>query len=219
MKKVKILILLVLLVLAGGYFLLFKNKAVEIDLINNQNNLIKVNLTQTNFKNISFKFNESEVSLDKEIDNLLRFYIQKESKILNRNEGYSSSVSKTTPLNFFLNKNQNPENLSISKWFEENTPEQEKQSIYSALEEEEVNIGGVTSYKVRYQAHPQLTGGYYDLVTIYIPYKTDIYQIEYYSAPKGEVDPSLALSEEEKKSIEEYEKIVGEIINSIRFEE
>ncbi|MEI6400175.1 MAG: hypothetical protein WCO58_01475 [bacterium] len=135
------------------------------------------------------------------------------------NDRFTGQKTSTeyTPVRFFFDKNENPKKLSIEKWFDINSPEFEKQSFYDSLAKESITIDGINAYKVRFQSNTQITGGYYDLISIYIPYGTDIYQIDSYAVPLKQDDPSLALNDEDIKNTEAYEKIVDQIIQSIHF--
>ena len=118
------------------------------------------------------------------------------------------------PVKLFYSKSQNPQNLPIEKWFDLNNPADEKQSPFEVLNSEKIKIGDTDVLKVIFSSAPYLTGGYYNLQSVYITHNSDIYEIQSYSLPST---PDTALTPEDIKNIGDYQKSVDQIIQSIHF--
>lgn len=216
MKKV-VVILLVAALLVAGVFFYFQNKnsvGQKEKVLEDQTSEVEFTQEKT-IGNMIFKYPEESIFLVDQED-FINLNTGLKSTGYNQSTG-EKSVSNYTPIIFSISQNENPDQLRMKDWFEKNTPEQEKQSVYSAIEQGEVVIGGVTAYKVRYAADIQLTGGFYDLITLYIPHNTDIYEVSYYATPIGETDPSFSLDEDDIKNATEYMAIVEKVIKSIKF--
>jgi hypothetical protein len=214
----KLFIILFLILVGVIIFLYFKNKEVVItqvfNNVKNEESIIKEDVlkNQKQIGDIIVNYpDNTQIFIDK-INNLdlslkINSFSFNESSNKKEKRDYSF-------LNFLYFKNENPERLTIEKWFEDNNPESEKQSPYSVISSEKINIDGREALKVYFYASDYISGGYYNLMSIYIPNKTDIYEIQGYKLPSK---PDPALTEDDIKSAKEYEKIVDQIVQSIHF--
>jgi len=219
MKKI-FLILLIIISLGLIVFFYFKygdnTKQVSTPVLK-ETNVVENNLTQEKkIGEMVLKY-ITGVKVSREEYDFLNLEIESNFRKFSRDQGYKEIVVNSAPLIFSISQNINPEKKPVDKWFEENNPEEEKQSVYSTLTEEEIKIGGISARKVRYLANVQLTGGFYDLITLYVPRNTDIYEISYYAVPINEVDSNFQLDKSDLNNAEQYTKIVEQIIKSIYF--
>lgn len=134
-------------------------------------------------------------------------------------ENYQNNNKKLPGLlSIYVTKNANKDELSIDDWLaaEGNNLESDKQSPKSYKQEniEISNKKGVKNYFAPVDGRVNFS--LYELITLYIPNKTDIYEINYYKLP---INPDPLLTPEYIKNAENYEKVTDEIIQSIRFVE
>ncbi len=121
--------------------------------------------------------------------------------------------SKDLKISYF--KDDNKEKLTTQEWFD-GSEEQNFRWRDIPGDEKYININNNNMYLLRYFS-PAVSSDlkYYDKERGYISKNTDIYEIVNYRKSDS---PDIKLSPEETDSIKNYEKIVDEIINSIRFE-
>lgn len=214
MKKIIIIVIFLLIITLGFYYLfLDKNSFQKSEHISSEININKIesDITEGIIGDLVFQYkpevslmeNESDISLIfnnlQLIDSLSpKKYIQG-SLVVNRNE------------------NVNKEKLSIENWLEidGNNFEYDKQAPTSYKIEYKTIANQKSSYHYFY---PRIgfRSEYYDTVLVYIPYKTDIYELWYFKLPK---DSNSEFTSPDIKQINDYEKLVEEIIQSIRFVE
>lgn len=203
MQRRNIIIVLLAIAVMTSVFFYLKSQAVKIDPEINES-----------------KLNNEEVLNNKKIGDLNFQYNLNYDLVVDREDYINIKIPVNLnylPFYFYLTKNSNPQKLEIAKWFSENNPEEDRQSIYSIVNQENIFLDKKEAYKVQYYAHPQLTGGYYDLVSIYIAHGADIYEINYYTKPTLAPEDTIVLNQNDLENLQSYTKNVEKIIQSIHF--
>lgn len=223
MKKLWIFLIVVIIFGSVFFYYYFINIKKDDSLLK-KDDFVLNNSLKTEKNTYEKKFGDMVLKIPKDFK-----FVVEEDDFLNLNTNFNfmknSDLSEErvssldAPLLIYLNKNVNKENNLISDWFKNNSPENEPKSVYRVLKKENTIINGLESYKVVFENDTQLTGGYYNLTTIYISYKSDIYEISYYTYLLDEQDKTLYnFTESETQDAKNYEKAVEEIIKTIRFE-
>ncbi len=123
--------------------------------------------------------------------------------------------SKKSPffLGIIYEKNINKESLSINKWWEEFGPQNQHKAPYP-LKNNLIKIKNNDAYYTLYSGSDGFGYDYYNLVIVYIPHGTDIYEVHGFKLPDN---PSSDLTPEDVQAAKEYEKIFDQILQSIEF--
>lgn len=214
-----IIILISLIVVVAGYFYFFKKDAANVLQQETKSISIRDQVKEGRLKNLVFNYPEdSEINEDSfSILGLgINLGIKYHSVDLNLNEKYTKN---TTPIHFYVSKNESPKDFSLEEWLDENASYKDKGSPYSPIRSYPTTVGDNNAIVLISHTAPQVNGGFYDIKTFYIFHKDDVYEIETYIQPQVERSTELTLSEKELENIKNYEKVVDEIIQSIRFVE
>ena len=215
MKKGTYLIAIIVVIILGGILIYPKNYFLAKEPIkknNNVSNEINKN-TEVKFGNMIFSYpNYSLVTTN----NLPVLNIVLKQSLAFISDNNLKSYDNNAEVHFFVSKNESPKNISLEEWLDQNAPYAGKTSAYSPVSTTETKINGLDAIYLVSHVSDNRTGGYYDLRTLYIFYKSDVYEIESYKLPQ---EPDPALTSEDIKNIKEYEKTVDQIIQSIRFVE
>jgi len=210
-KGITIFILLVVIVCSYYYFLQKKVEVNKGEQIMIKDKLASKALTKENkFGNMVFDYSTDDINT-KEVDSELILLFNKLKFV------QSIFPKKYYPASFSISvgKNTNNKKLSIEEWLDENSFENSRQAP-SSYKRESVIISNTNASKRYFYPRNGFRSEYYETIILYIPYKNDVYEIDYYILPK-ELDPSFI--KEDIEQAKDYEKIVDEIIKSIRFVE
>lgn len=217
MKQRTLIIVLAVVVAFGIFYFMKQNKMEELNAPLSQNNSQQ-------------KVTQPDEMKDVQIGDMI-FSVPKELEVKNDDKNHETIFLPGTfisgkdlsgenthdnklPIFITYHTNDNEKYLSLSEWFKFNGPQTEKTSATSWYDMEKV-IGTISYFESLYKAPTSMyQSDYYDVVLDYFKNKTDIYTVTSYKMP---TNPGTSLTPDEQKSIENYEKIVNQIIESIYF--
>ncbi len=217
MKKVITILVLILAIAVSGFYIYldFSNKKEDLEIVKKdevKKEIVPiVNNKEVKLGNMIIDIPASleiEELKDKNISiNIIGKYVVDESINEVTDEKYKM-------ISFFYRKNDNPNKTSLKEWSDYNGPQVEKNS-HIPLDEKYIKINKLDAYLTLY-GRPDYASDtkYYNREQTYLSNKTDIYEIRNYRQAD---EKEIKLTPEEEKSIQNYEKIVDEIIKSIRF--
>ncbi|MCX6754040.1 MAG: hypothetical protein NTV03_03230 [Candidatus Nomurabacteria bacterium] len=113
-------------------------------------------------------------------------------------------------LNFTISyfKDKNLEGLPLEQWIKKNDTNSSNQELIK------IKIDNENGYKFYDYISDSNLKGYFQPMELYFPHGTDIYRIDYYEVPEKF---NSDFTKEDIKFIDEYKKIVSQIIESIHF--
>ncbi len=200
----------------GFYFFTKQKKIVEAP-INTQQDSSQSNKV-ANIDTKEFKLDNMVLNIPKDLEvsmlNNNSLSIKIPGVYAENNDAFKKIQIKNKSIEFFYYKNDNNENKSLKEWFMYKGPQSEK-GAQIAIEEKYIKLNTFDAYLTIYGV-PDYTFDtkYYNREQTYLSNKTDIYEIlNYRMANVNEVK----LTPDELKSIQNYEKIVDQIIQSIHF--
>ncbi len=215
MKKVITILVLILAIAVSGFYIYldFSNKKEEVEIVK-QDEVKKEIFPIVKTKEVKIGDMVLNIPENLEVFNENGTYFRINGSFKNLND--DTKVSNFLSMGVDYKNNLNDKNLLIKDWFYENGPQTQKHAKIPDFEKSS-KINTIDSYLVRYLA-PQDGFGLstYTKDSIYISYKKNIYEIWNYRRTDSK---DVYLTPEEIESIENYEKIVDEIIKSIRFVE
>jgi hypothetical protein len=215
MKKSILIVVLLLVVIFGVYYFVKQNEIKDLVISTQQNNSLTKELSKDNIREV--RIGDLVFDLLKDIkveENQNSLTIEVIGKYIEKSQINDSQTN--FPILILYNQEYNEKSLELQDWFNENGPQTGKTSASSFFDKEK-KIGNIYYLESFYKAPSQMyRSEYYDVVIDYFKDKKDIYTIVSYRNPNN---PEKSLTPEEQKSIENYEKIVNQIIQSIRFVE
>lgn len=221
MKKIFTILVSVLIIAMSGFYiyskkLLLQNKEGEKNQITKQEEIKKEVMQEAQTKEI--KLGDMVLSIPESL--IIEDLTEKNITVnipgifAENNELDQKIQVKQKRFMLFFDKNSNKDKLSLKDWSDNYGPQTEPHSQI-AINEKYIKINNFDAYLTLY-SYPRYVYDieYYDREQTYLSNKTDIYEIRNYRR----ADPkNIFLTPEEIKSIENYEKIVDQIIKSIRF--
>jgi hypothetical protein len=208
MKKI-ILIILCVAIISGGYFYFLNKDRVVIQ----QDEAIDTVPTQAIKNTKVVRVGDMVVDVPKGLE------IQKDSEnhysilIEGQYKEYPETQEsvKNHAIRITYGKDWNEESLSLQEWFDLNGPQTQKTSKTSLYD----NYKTINNILIVESLYPRISfTDYYDSIENYLLNKKDVYKITFNKQSK-----ETELNFEEQSSIQNYEKIVDQIIQSIRFVE
>ena len=211
MKKVVLILLCVIIVGLVYFYLLNKNK----EIIHQEEIVIMTPTKETK----EVKVGNLVLNIPEELEiiksNRYALSIKIPGVYAEKNEVDSRIQKKYNYLIFSFYENTNLDRKSAQEWFLSESSKEAGIVIDPPDNEFILKVGNFDAYKTIHGSLNEFVDTtYYNREQTYIPNKTDIYEIvSYRKADTKEIQ----LTPEEQKSIENYEKIVDQIIQSIRF--
>lgn len=218
MKKV-FLITLIIVVILLGYHFIKKNRidSLVVDNVQVKSDIMKVEEKMKDGKlgSMTFKYPEDAIITQDKFP----FFDLNINIFSVAVDGYKENkyVKNYTPLNFYVSKNESPKNISMEEWLDLNAPYKDKGSPYLPINSGVTKIDGNNAIYMNYHVSDYRIGGFYDLKILYIFHNNYVYEIESYTISSLIEERDLSLNEREKENLQNYEKIVDQIIQSIRF--
>ncbi len=218
MKKSILIVVLLLVVIFGIYYFVKQNEIRDSVINTQQNNSPTKEVSKDNVKEIRIGDLVLDIPKDLEIE-----LLQDRSISVKIPGVYAETinVNKRTQIQekeilIYVYKDDNKNQLSLKQWVDNNGPQSYK---HSSIPEKEqyIKVNNLDAYLTVYLARE--TGSdfdYYNREKTYLAHQDDIYDIWNY---RKSLTQYYSLTPEEQKSIENYEKIVNQIIQSIRFVE
>jgi len=215
MKKV-IIILVFIKILGLGYFYFFNKANVAIQQEEVIDTIPIKEVKQTKEVRVGNMVIDvpAELEIIKDTDNRITLKIPGTfSETIDVNKNIKNNDKE---LIFYWYKDDNLERYSLEEWSMYKGPQQYKWSQI-ADEEKYIKISSISAYLTQYLAREEGADfEYYNREQTYLSNKTDIYEIWNYRKSETQYPK---LTKKEQESIDNYEKIVDEIIGSIRFVE
>lgn len=216
MKKI-ILIVISVLIIGGGY-MYFLNKEIHTTPQSKVIDTVSVEQTK-NTKEVRVGDMVMDAPQELEIIKSNRFALTfKVSGVYAENTETDSKIQKQgNYLSFSFYENANLEKKSSEEWFATESSKEANIVIDQPDDEFSVKVANLDAYKTIHNSSSDFVDtGYYSREQIYVTNKTDIYEIIYYTKRNPEY---AKLTPEEQSSIQTYEKVADQIIQSIRFVE
>ncbi len=211
MKKVITILVLILAIAVSGFYIYldFPNKKEDVEIVK-KDEVKKEIVPIVKTKEVKLGDMVLNISENLEINNV------NDSLVLKFKGSFKNVDIKDNSLFFYLNYSKDSVlmNSSLEDWFDQNGPQTEKTSA-SSLYDEEKKVNNLSYIESLYEAPTsRMASSFYNVKVLYFKNKSDIYEITYFNKSNN---PKISLTPEEEKSIQNYEKIVDEIIKSIRF--
>jgi hypothetical protein len=217
MKKI-ILIILCAAIIGGGYFYFLNKDKVAIQ----QDEAIDTVPAQAIKNTKEVRVGDMVLDVPEEVDIIKtnRYSLSLEIPGLyadyNRLDGNTRTQVNHNLVMFSFYEDTNLENKSAEGWFISGNSKEPGIIIDIPNDEFSIIVGSFDAYKTVYSSGDFLDTKYYDRHIVYISNKTDIYEVWNYAKPEIRYSK---LTKEEQESIDNYEKVVNQIIQSIRFVE
>ncbi len=162
------------------------------------------------FGDLEVSYPKKVISFSKDIDDEGGYFTLKNYNFIS-----DSFPKKYVAANFSitLNPNANPQKLDIQDWWLDNSFENERGAPASNIHEK-ISLSNQEAFKTVFEQQNSFGLPFYETVIIYLPYGTDIYEIRGYQLPEN---PDPALTPEDIKAAQEYEKIFNQMLQSIHF--